>query len=127
MQTLHPALVLITTPTGRDAALATLVLEDAGIATKACRDLPTLAAAVGPDVGAVLVAEEALCGPDIEIFLSALRVQAPSASSACSIQAARSYAWMPTSKPASRVARMASAQRRAISGAGSSQPSSRVA
>jgi signal transduction histidine kinase len=77
MHEFPPSLVLIVTPTGRDAALATVVLEEAGIATKVCRDLPALAVAIGPDAGAVLVAEEALCGPDIEIFLRALGAQEP--------------------------------------------------
>jgi PAS domain S-box-containing protein len=72
-----PASVLVTAPTGRDAALAVHVLEKAGLTARICRRLHDLAAAIGPEVGAVLVAEEALGGPDIKEFLAAIHAQEP--------------------------------------------------
>ena len=52
--------VAILAPAGRDAAVATTVLEGAGLATRTCRDMAALCAAVDEEVGVLLVAEEAL-------------------------------------------------------------------
>jgi PAS domain S-box-containing protein len=74
----HPSgLVLIAAPTGRDAILAADVLGKAGVPTCTCPTLGALAAAITSDVGAVLLAEEALSSADIDLFLNALRAQEP--------------------------------------------------
>ncbi|MFL5579829.1 MAG: sensor histidine kinase [Gemmatimonadaceae bacterium] len=54
--------IAVLTPTGRDGVMAERVLGNAGLATSACRDMPSLCAMLGTGVGAVIVAEEAL-GP----------------------------------------------------------------
>src|SRR5947209_3949207 len=67
--------VLIAAPTGRDSFLAADVLGRAGVPTRICADLAHLAAGINPDVGAVLLAEEALTNPQLATFLTALRAQ----------------------------------------------------
>src|SRR3954468_21428003 len=67
--------VLIVTPTGRDAAGAGDVLAKAGIQTAICADLGDAAARISGTAGAVLLAEEALRGRGVELFLDALRQQ----------------------------------------------------
>jgi signal transduction histidine kinase/CheY-like chemotaxis protein len=52
--------VLILAPTGRDAALARAVVSDARIEANVCGDMAQLVDALRGDVGAVLLAEEAL-------------------------------------------------------------------
>jgi PAS domain S-box-containing protein len=70
-------LVLIVAPTGRDAFLAADVLGKAGVTARICPSLGALAAAIDNDVGAVLLAEEALGSADTSFFLNALRAQEP--------------------------------------------------
>lgn len=70
-------LVLIVAPTGRDAFLASDVLGKAGVPTRIYPRLGELAAGIDHDVGAVLLAEEALTNSEVSLFLQALRAQAP--------------------------------------------------
>lgn len=70
-------LVLIVAPTGRDALLASDVLGKAGVPSRSLPSLGKLAPAINSDVGAVLLAEEALKGAEIDLFLDALRAQEP--------------------------------------------------
>jgi len=62
--------VLLCAPTGRDARLVGHILAEADIAFKACANARELAEEVGKGAGAVLVAEEALSGPD-QLLLAA--------------------------------------------------------
>ena len=55
-----PDRIALLTPTGRDAAVAEEVIENAGLHATACADMPALCRLVSAGVGAVLVAEEAL-------------------------------------------------------------------
>lgn len=55
--------VLILTPVGRDAALATRILRDADFQTRTCADLSDLSAAIREGAGAVLLGQEALSSP----------------------------------------------------------------
>src|SRR5579872_5245757 len=67
--------VLIAAPTGRDAFLAADVLSKGGVPTRVCASLAELAAGIDCEVGAVLLAEEALVSPQNTAFLAALRAQ----------------------------------------------------
>lgn len=69
--------VLIAMPTGRDASLAAAALQQVGLQTHLCHNLSELAQAISPDVAAVLLAEEALAGQDIEGLLDTLQNQSP--------------------------------------------------
>ncbi len=60
--------VLVLTPTGRDAQVATSILGEAGLHAEACTDLAALKASVAGGVGAVVIAFEALpAKPDEEL------------------------------------------------------------
>lgn len=67
--------IAILAPAGRDGAVAGRVLEGAGFAARVCEDMAGICAAVATDVGALLIAEEALAGSAREKLLSALAVQ----------------------------------------------------
>ena len=72
--------VAILAPTGQDRAIAARVLARAGLAPRECPDMAALCAAVrgeGGDVGALLVAEEALAGPGRAALRAALAAQPP--------------------------------------------------
>jgi signal transduction histidine kinase len=72
-----PERIALLTPTGRDAAVAAQVLEQAGIHTTACADMATLCRTVSAGVGAVLVAEEALDSAASAMLLDVLAQQPP--------------------------------------------------
>jgi signal transduction histidine kinase len=72
-----PELIALLTPTGRDAAVSTRVLQNADLATTACADMPELCAVVRRGIGAVLVAEEALRTRDSAMLLAVLEEQPP--------------------------------------------------
>ncbi len=67
----------ILTPAGRDGSVTQSVLERAGFSTRLCSDVGALCAAVGEDVGGLIVAEEALAGDARERLLTALERQPP--------------------------------------------------
>lgn len=69
------ARVAILAPAGRDGAVAGRVLEGAGFAALVCETMEALCTAVANDVGALLLAEEALAGPAREMLLAALALQ----------------------------------------------------
>ncbi|WP_334162192.1 response regulator [Phenylobacterium sp.] len=56
--------VLVLAPLGRDAAIARAILQEAGLTATVCTDLSSLVAELDHGVGAALVVEEALQGPD---------------------------------------------------------------
>jgi signal transduction histidine kinase len=67
--------IAILAPAGRDGAVAGRILADAGFATRVCDDMTSLCATMGDDVGALLIAEEALTDVAREALLSELEVQ----------------------------------------------------
>ncbi|HET6469987.1 MAG TPA: response regulator [Geminicoccaceae bacterium] len=88
----EPGPVLVLAPIGRDAEAARLVLEREGIACRVCAGLEELCRALGPtpgaaggtagggdveEVGAVLLAEEALLGGGRERLQACLAAQPP--------------------------------------------------
>ncbi len=58
-------LALILAPRGRDSAVAVSLIEQAGIASRACRDLGELLGALGDDTAFVLMTEEAIRTADL--------------------------------------------------------------
>ena len=72
-----PELIALLTPTGRDEAVTTRVLDAAGLAAVACADMSALSAQIEHGVGAVLVAEEALRPHDAATLLAVLERQPP--------------------------------------------------
>jgi PAS domain S-box-containing protein len=56
---------LILAPQGRDAAIASAILETAQISSRICADVDDLAAALGDGVSMAVIAEEALKGADL--------------------------------------------------------------
>ena len=70
--------VLIAAPLGKDAALASQVLEQAGIAARICSSgLRELAEQLREETNALLIAEEALLAADLPALLVALEQQPP--------------------------------------------------
>ncbi|MFP2927251.1 sensor histidine kinase [Pyxidicoccus sp. 3LG] len=69
--------VLLLTPTGRDAALATGLLRSEGISAAACPDTEELFRCMGEGAGALLVAEEALTSAAIERLVAWIKAQPP--------------------------------------------------
>ena len=67
--------VALLTPSGRDGELAERVLNTAGIPTSVCGSMRDLCAIVSGDVGALLVAQEALVSREWGRLSSALRAQ----------------------------------------------------
>ena len=72
-----PERIALLTPTGRDAAVAASVLENAGLTATACADMAALCRLVGAGVGAVLVAEEALSSEASAMLLAVLSEHPP--------------------------------------------------
>ena len=72
-----PERIALLTPTGRDAAVAAQVLENAGLHATPCDDMPALCRLVAEGVGAVLVAEEALNSEASAMLLAVLAEQPP--------------------------------------------------
>ena len=70
-----PAPIAVLAPTGRDGAVAVAVLERAGFNALGCTDMETLCALLLTDIGALLVAEEALHGPGMGALRDALDAQ----------------------------------------------------
>ncbi len=70
-------LVLVFAPIGRDAPSIAGVLERCGMTARIVDSVPAMAAAIGPDVVAGLVTEEALLGQDIEPLRAAVDAQPP--------------------------------------------------
>ncbi len=69
--------MLVFAPSGRDAVLATQVLEQGGMSATICASVDELMAAIGEGAGGALVAQEALSLPVIAALASALRNQPP--------------------------------------------------
>lgn len=69
--------LLMFAPSGRDAVLATQVLEQAGMSARICGSADELVAAIGEGAGGALVAQEALSLPVIATLAEALRDQPP--------------------------------------------------
>ena len=67
--------VLILTPTGRDATLASAALAQAGIETEICLSLDELTHRLGDGAGAVLLAKEALTEPEVDDLKARLAAQ----------------------------------------------------
>lgn len=67
--------VTILAPRGRDAAVASDLLNQQGIQTHIVQNLNELAHFIKNFVGAILIAEEAIAGPDQEVLHQALRAQ----------------------------------------------------
>ena len=67
--------VALLAPAGRDGAVADMVLARRGFTPLVCEDMAALCAAVRRDVGALLVAEEALAGAQRAALLAALEAQ----------------------------------------------------
>ncbi|WP_082145156.1 ATP-binding protein [Microvirga massiliensis] len=69
--------VLVLTPRGRDAAVATDLLKRYGITASSCEDLTALSMAIERGAGAALVAEEALAGAGLLVLTDHLERQPP--------------------------------------------------
>ena len=69
-----PSLAILA-PTGRDGAVAVDVLTNAGFTAMVCDDMPALCQAIAADIGALLVAEEALGSAPRSMLLDALAAQ----------------------------------------------------
>jgi hypothetical protein len=69
--------VLILTPVGRDASLAASALEDAAFESAICSTLPELIDRINSEVGAVLLAKEALAAPELERLKDCIAAQPP--------------------------------------------------
>ncbi|MDB4929258.1 MAG: two-component sensor histidine kinase [Myxococcaceae bacterium] len=67
--------VLVLAPVGRDASLMKRVLDDAGLAARACADVGELCAEIGRGAGAAVLTEEALTRGGIRTLLAALEAQ----------------------------------------------------
>ena len=69
--------LLVLAPSGRDAVLATQLLEQGGMSAAICGSADELVAAIGEGAGGALVAQEALSLPVIAALAGALRNQPP--------------------------------------------------
>jgi signal transduction histidine kinase len=69
--------VALLTPTGRDGDIAARVLEASGLRTTVCADMPALCEQLTGDVGALVIAEEALSASATEMLLDVLATQPP--------------------------------------------------
>ncbi len=67
--------VLVLAPTRNDAALTAQFLQSAGLAAEICANLAELCARIAGGCGAVVLAEEALAVPSIDILLTTLARQ----------------------------------------------------
>ena len=64
--------VLILTPSAADAPVARQLLAEAGIDSLICADLAGLCERLAEGAAAMLIAEEALIAPEIDVLLAAL-------------------------------------------------------
>jgi signal transduction histidine kinase len=69
--------ILVLCPTGRDGPLVREILEEAGLATRECRDLDELCREIPRGAGGLLVSEEALGEESASTLFDVLRQQAP--------------------------------------------------
>jgi signal transduction histidine kinase len=69
--------VLIVTPNEADRVLASGFLAEQEMDVEACTGMAALAALVGPGVGCIVLVEEALIEPDLDLFHAALAAQPP--------------------------------------------------
>lgn len=69
--------VAILAPRGRDAAVASQLLNNAGISTITAKDLKNLTALIGSCIAVVLLTEEALSEGDVEALTSMIEAQPP--------------------------------------------------
>ena len=69
------AAIAILAPAGRDGTVAGMILSQAGFATRVCTDMVSLCIAVEEDVGALLLAEEALASTARDELLAVLEAQ----------------------------------------------------
>src|SRR5689334_20835687 len=69
--------VALLTPTGRDGVIAKRVLAMAGVTTVVCADMAALCTVLAGEVGAAVVAEEALDARDSATLLAVLDAQPP--------------------------------------------------
>ena len=67
--------VLIVAPIGKDASLAAELLRKSGVSAEVCPSLSDLAARIGSNTNAVLIAEEALVSAQIPVLMAALEQQ----------------------------------------------------
>ena len=67
--------IAILAPSGRDAEVSRMILSQVGFTTLVCADMTALCAAIGNDVGVVLVAEEALVRSARDLLLTTLEAQ----------------------------------------------------
>jgi signal transduction histidine kinase len=73
-----PGVIAVLTPTARDADVAERVLARVGLSTTACDDMHAVCALIHTgDVGAVLIAEEALAAGALSLLLDTLDAQPP--------------------------------------------------
>jgi signal transduction histidine kinase len=69
--------VLVLAPSGRDAAIARTILEEAGRTATVCMDLACLCRELDDGVGAALIVEEALKGADYALLAEWIEAQPP--------------------------------------------------
>src|SRR5580765_5726091 len=67
--------VLIAAPLGKDAVLASSVLEQAGIAAQTCEGIREIAERLDESTNAIVVAAEALVAADVPLLLERLERQ----------------------------------------------------
>jgi PAS domain S-box-containing protein len=68
---------LILTPTGRDGALASMMLNEGGFAAKICADIPTLAGELERGAALAILADEAIHSTDLGPLAAFLKQQPP--------------------------------------------------
>ena len=66
---------VILAPTGRDAAVAKSLIEEAGFHASVCKDLPALVSEVGSGAGVAVIADEAIGTADMRPLVSWLKDQ----------------------------------------------------
>jgi signal transduction histidine kinase len=71
----RPLCALILAPRGRDAAIAASLIEQPGVASRACGDIAALADALNDDTAFVLITEEAIRTADLRPLMSWLAGQ----------------------------------------------------
>jgi signal transduction histidine kinase len=69
--------VLVLAPLGRDGEVTCEALRAGGVAARACRDLGELRRELAAGAAALVLAAEALAGPEVAAFTAALRAQEP--------------------------------------------------
>ncbi len=71
----RPLCALVLAPRGRDAAVASSLIEQAGIACRACRDITELVGALNDDTAFALITEEAIRNVDLKALMAWLAGQ----------------------------------------------------